>query len=188
MPEMKMVGRSTAARTMAIAMTGPETSSIALKVASLGESPSSMRCSTASTTTIASSTTRPTASTRPKSERVLMEKPNSGKTANVPISETGTASIGISVGAQDDFPELRLRLEAALCANRVSKFLSWRHRQAADAPGGIDRILVVPRADNLRHGDVEGGQLGRLDPEAHGVLARSKNDHLRDAGHASERV
>ena len=94
----------------------------------------------------------------------------------------------IRVGAQDDFPELLLRLEAALGANRVSKFLSWRHRQAADAPGGIDGILVVHRADNLRHGDVEGGQLGRLDPEAHGVLARAENNHLRDTGHAGERV
>ena len=56
--------------------------------------------STASTTTMASSTTRPIASTRPNSDSVLMEKPNSGKKTNVPISETGTASSGISVARQ----------------------------------------------------------------------------------------
>ena len=75
-----------------MATTGPDTSSIAFNVASLGGIPSSMWCSTASTTTMASSTTRPMARTRPKSESVLMEKPNKGNTANVPISETGTAS------------------------------------------------------------------------------------------------
>ena len=59
-----------------------------------------MWCSTASTTTIASSTTRPIASTRPNSDRVLIEKPSNGKTANVPTSETGTASSGIKVARQ----------------------------------------------------------------------------------------
>ncbi len=49
---------------------------------------------------MASSTTRPMASTRPKSERVLMEKPNSGNKAKVPINDTGTASSGISVARQ----------------------------------------------------------------------------------------
>ena len=56
--------------------------------------------STASTTTMASSTTSPIASTSPKSESVLIEKPKSGKKTNVPISETGTASNGISVARQ----------------------------------------------------------------------------------------
>ena len=40
------------------------------------------------------------ASTRPKSESVLIEKPSSGKTTNVPISDTGTASSGIRVARQ----------------------------------------------------------------------------------------
>ena len=59
-----------------------------------------MWCSTASTTTIASSTTRPIASTRAKSDSVLIEKPSSGKNANVPIRDTGTAISGISVARQ----------------------------------------------------------------------------------------
>jgi hypothetical protein len=49
---------------------------------------------------MASSTTRPIASTSPNSDSVLIEKPRRGKTANVPMSETGTATIGISVARQ----------------------------------------------------------------------------------------
>ncbi len=81
-------------------MTGWVTSSIAFNVASFGERPCSMWCSTASTTTIASSTTRPIARTRPNSDSVLIEKPSIGKKMNVPTSETGTATRGISVARQ----------------------------------------------------------------------------------------
>ena len=52
---------------------------------------------TASTTTMASSTTMPMASTRPNIERVLIEKPSTGKKMNVPIRETGMVSIGMIV-------------------------------------------------------------------------------------------
>ncbi len=100
MPGIKAVGTNTAARIMAMAITGPETSSMALNEASLGDRPSSIWCSTASTTTIASSITKPTASTRPNRDNVLMEKPNIGKNAKVPIKATGTASKGISVARQ----------------------------------------------------------------------------------------
>ena len=37
----------------------------------------------------------PMASTRPKSERLLSEKPKAARTAKVPISETGMAMIGM---------------------------------------------------------------------------------------------
>ncbi len=52
---------------------------------------------TASTTTMASSTTMPMASTRPNIDSVLTEKPSSGKKMNVPTSDTGTVSSGMSV-------------------------------------------------------------------------------------------
>ena len=67
----------------------------ASRVASIGGSPSSMCRSTFSTTTIASSTTMPMASTRPKSDSVLSENPRPSITANVPTSETGTATSGM---------------------------------------------------------------------------------------------
>jgi hypothetical protein len=40
------------------------------------------------------------ASTSPKSDSVFNENPRAGKTMNVPISETGTATTGISVARQ----------------------------------------------------------------------------------------
>ena len=58
---------------------------------------SSITRSTFSTTTIASSTTMPIASTSASSETVFALKPISSRTAKVPISDTGTAMIGISV-------------------------------------------------------------------------------------------
>src|SRR5262245_20640915 len=92
---MNAVGTNTAQSTNAIAMIGPVTSSIAFRVASSGFSPSAIFRSTFSTTTIASSTTIPIATTRPKSERLLMEKPSACITPNVPTSDTGTAAKGI---------------------------------------------------------------------------------------------
>ncbi len=83
-----------------MATTGPCTSSMALIVASRTARPWLILCSTASTTTIASSTTMPIASTMPNSDSVLIVKPSSWKAANVAISDTGTASIGISVVRQ----------------------------------------------------------------------------------------
>src|SRR5215831_2043720 len=96
-PGTNAVGTNTATRISAIATTGPDTSSIARNVASRGDNPRSMWCSTASTTTIASSTTSPIASTSPNNDSVLIENPSSGNIANVPTSDTGTASSGISV-------------------------------------------------------------------------------------------
>src|SRR5687768_17555949 len=100
MPAMNAVGTNTAHSTSEIAMTGPVTSSIALRDASRGESPWAIQRSTFSTTTIASSTTMPIASTSPKSDRLLSENPSMLMTTNVPISETGTAIIGMSVARQ----------------------------------------------------------------------------------------
>ena len=92
---MNAVGTNTAHSTSAIAMIGPDTSLIALRLASIGDSPSSMWRSTFSTTTIASSTTMPMERTRPKSDSVLSENPSPSITANVPMSDTGTATSGM---------------------------------------------------------------------------------------------
>ena len=40
------------------------------------------------------------ASTSPNRDRVLMENPSSGNTAKVPMSDTGTAIMGMSVARQ----------------------------------------------------------------------------------------
>ena len=101
MPPRNATGTNTAHKMSAIAMTGPETSAMAFVVAARASMPPCARwCSTASTTTMASSTTIPIASTMPNSVSVLMVKPNRVNAAKVATSETGTASIGITVARQ----------------------------------------------------------------------------------------
>ena len=89
---------------------------------------------------MASSTTRPMASTRPNSESVLMEKPNSGNRANVPISDTGTASSGISVARQPCRKMNTTRMTSTMRLHqRVLDFLhAFRHRQR-----GVERDHVI---------------------------------------------
>ena len=100
MPLINAVGMNTALSTRAMAMTAPLTSFIALWVASAGESPSAMCRSTFSTTTMASSTTIPIASTSPNNERLLIENPKAVIAANVPISDTGIHTSGMSDARQ----------------------------------------------------------------------------------------
>ena len=117
---MNAVGTNTEANTSAIPTTGPESSFIAFIAASFGASPSSIWRCTPSTTTIASSTTKPIARTRPNIDSVLMEKPNSGNSANVPTSETGTASIGIRVARQSCKNRYTTRMTSRIAITSVS--------------------------------------------------------------------
>ena len=99
MPGMNATGTNTDSSTSVMAMIGAVISFIARRAASAGEIVWSFSscASTASTTTIASSTTMPIASTSASSDTVLAEKPSASITANVPISDTGTAISGIRV-------------------------------------------------------------------------------------------
>src|SRR6266487_3801613 len=146
MPLTNAVGTNTAHSTRATATTGPLTSVIAFFVASTGARPSAMLRSTFSTTTMASSTTMPMASTMPNKERLLSEKPNTFITANVPISDTGTASIGMMDSRHildardlalrplldDDFAELLFVEQPALRADGELEILAGGHGRLAD--------------------------------------------------------
>ena len=94
MPPMAATGTNTAIRAREVATIGPETSRMASMVASWRHALLPSSPDTASTTTMASSTTIPMASTSPSSDSVLIEKPSRGNTMKVPISETGTVSVG----------------------------------------------------------------------------------------------
>src|ERR1700739_1276254 len=96
---MNATGTNTDNRTNVIARIGPVISAIAFLQASGTErsGSSSITRSTFSTTTMASSTTMPIASTSASSEIVLAEYPMSRSTANVPMTDTGTATSGITV-------------------------------------------------------------------------------------------
>src|SRR5271170_3131520 len=94
-PGMNATGTNTAASTSEIVTIGAVISAIAALTARIGGTPRSRYFSTFSTTMIASSTTRPMARTSPQSVSVLIEKPKAAIIANVAISETGIASIGM---------------------------------------------------------------------------------------------
>ena len=100
MPGRKQTRTNIASSTAVVAITGPVTSSIDRMAALFGSSPSSISRFTFSITTIASSTTMPIARIRPKSVIRLIEYPIASSTANVPISDTGIASVGTSVDRQ----------------------------------------------------------------------------------------
>ena len=97
---MKADGMNTDDSTRAIAISAAPTSSMLLTAASCGESPASILRSTFSTTTMASSTTMPIARTRPNKDRLLSVKPNAAMKKNVPINDTGMATIGMIAARQ----------------------------------------------------------------------------------------
>ncbi|OAD18806.1 secreted protein [Candidatus Thiomargarita nelsonii] len=72
-----------------------------------------------STTTMASSTTMPMASTSPNSDRLLSEKPKAAMTANVPISDTGMATIGMMAARHDWRNRMMTRITKATASKMV---------------------------------------------------------------------
>ena len=97
-PGKNAIGTNTETSTSVMPTIAPVIWPIALRVASFGDSPSSdMMRSTFSTTTIASSTRMPMASTMPNSVSMLIDRPISSRTPQVPSSAIGTTMVGISV-------------------------------------------------------------------------------------------
>ena len=100
-PGITIVGTKTASSTRVVATTAPPTSYMVLLAASFGGRPSSSMIRIVfSVTMIESSTTMPMARIRPNRLRLLIENPAANRTANVPISDTGMATVGTSVGRQ----------------------------------------------------------------------------------------
>ena len=94
----------------------------------------------------------------------------------------------VGTGAYDDLPELLFGKQPALCPNRVGEFLALWNRLTTDLPGRINRILRLYGFDNFGNGDAKLGQLVRLDPAAHGILAGSKDRHAGNARYARQLV
>ena len=97
MPPIKRIGMKTATSEMLIEKTVNPISRAPCNAAANGRIPFSMWRAMFSMTTMASSTTKPLAMLSAMSERLSMLKPNRYITANVPMSDTGTATAGISV-------------------------------------------------------------------------------------------
>ncbi|MNM77487.1 hypothetical protein D3C81_893400 [compost metagenome] len=95
------MGIKTATITAVIAIIAPAISAMTSFTALYGDMAlSSILACTASMTTMALSTTIPMASTNANKVTKLIDIPNHWMTKNVPISETGTAMIGIKVERQ----------------------------------------------------------------------------------------
>src|SRR5690349_10234291 len=100
-PGKNATGTNTETSTNEVATTAPATSLIATEAALCGSViPSAMWRCTFSITTIASSTTSPVASVMPNSVSVLIENPSALTKMNVPTSETGIVTAGITVERQ----------------------------------------------------------------------------------------
>src|SRR6266550_3783775 len=162
-PPKKAIGTKTADNTSAMPTNAPVIWFIDFMVASLGESPSSaIRRSTFSTTTMASSTKSPMARTIPNMVSVLIEKPASESTANVPSRITGTAMVGISV-ARMFYQTLLLeryvwwQLKTALAfhfGSQSKRIITYVRPLSSDNPGRRARQALPhsdPKADRFTH-------------------------------------
>jgi hypothetical protein len=101
MPPISSTGMNTAIREKVIETMVKPISLAPLSAASNGRMPPSMWRMMFSSITIASSTTKPTDSVSASSVMLLMEKFSAYMIAQVPISETGTASAGMMVADAD---------------------------------------------------------------------------------------
>ena len=95
-PPMSRMGTKTAISEMLIETTVKPTSRAPSNAASNGATPSSMCRDTFSRTTTASSTTKPVATVRAMSDRLSRLYPARYMMPKVPMSETGTATAGMT--------------------------------------------------------------------------------------------
>ena len=101
MPPIISTGMKTAIRAKVIEMMVKPISADPLSAASNGRIPPSMWRTMFSSMTIASSTTKPTDSVNASKVMLLMENPNPYITAQVAMSEIGTASAGMMVATAE---------------------------------------------------------------------------------------
>ena len=101
MPPISSTGMNTAISENVIEMMVKPISLAPLRAASNGRIPFSMWRTMFSSITMASSTTNPTDSVSASSVMLLIEKPSAYIAAAVPISDTGTASVGMSVAENE---------------------------------------------------------------------------------------
>ncbi|TWG86306.1 hypothetical protein L602_002100000950 [Cupriavidus gilardii J11] len=97
MPPISSSGMKTAISDRLIEITVKPTSRAPRSAACTGRMPASIWREMFSSTTMASSTTKPVAMVSAISDRLFSEKPARYITVKVPISDTGTATLGISV-------------------------------------------------------------------------------------------
>ena len=139
MPPKNATGTNTEHSTSTMAISARLTWRMARSAATAGGTRSwAMIRSTFSMTTIASSTTIPIASTSANKVSTLIESPRALRPRNVPMTLTGTASIGISVARQ-------------LCRNTKTT--------SATRSSASSRVITTSRIEALTNGVVSKGTL-----------------------------
>ena len=88
---------------------------------------------------------------------------------------------------QQDGAELLRRLQSALRRHGGVQLLALDGRRAAQFTGRHFRILRLHGRDHVRRGQVEALQLGRIEPDTHGVL-RTEQCHIAHTGNTAERI
>ena len=94
----------------------------------------------------------------------------------------------VGVRLQNDVFELGCFGEPPDGAHADLKFLSGFDGRLAHLPGGDVNVLLLQRADRVGRGQSAAGHAHRIQPEPHGIFAFAEDDHVRNPGHALQRV
>src|SRR5262249_31343548 len=154
MPPISSTGMNTAISENVIEMMVKPISRAPLRAASKGRIPPSTWRTMFSNMTMASSTTKPTDSVSASSVMLLMEKPNTYMAAQVPMSDTGTASAGMMVAETERRNRKITRMTRMIAMTSVSCTLNTEARIETERSmstcmridGGIDAWYWGKRA------------------------------------------
>ena len=110
--------------------------------------------------------------------------------------KAGTAPVRLALvaeaGAALDLMMMLLNCAGSLKRpeTRTAIWYCWLGSEGccAKLAGGNFYVLLGQRVDDVERGEAARGQLGGVEPEAHGVLALAEDDDRADTGDALERV
>ena len=96
--------------------------------------------------------------------------------------------LAVVAGLHDDVAELRFVDEAAACANGQLIRLWVGHWRRADDASRHLQVLLADRVDDVSRREVARGHLVRVEPHAHGVVARAEHGDLPGPRNARQLV
>ena len=142
-PPISSSGKNTATSDRLIDRTVKPTSRLPCSAACSGFIPASRWREIFSSTTMASSTTKPVAMVSAISDRLLRLKPHRYMAAKVPISETGTATAGISVARPERRKRKTTRITSATEITSVCSTSSSEARIVGERSWAICRSMAA---------------------------------------------
>ncbi|SAD05598.1 Uncharacterised protein [Enterobacter cloacae] len=142
-PPISSSGRNTATSDRLMESTVNPTSRVPCNAACSGFTPASRWREMFSSTTMASSTTKPVAIVRAISDRLLRLNPHRYMAAKVPISETGTATAGISVARPERRNRKTTRITSATEITSVCSTSSSEARMVGERSWAICRSIAA---------------------------------------------